>query len=431
MITLCENCGSGSKDYWAAEVRISHEEWGEIRRTAVELLTKRGQKFAAKLLEILNFSVHKGENNFDDEFNILYRKVDVDDYLKFEHYSKSRNHRNAFKQIADTITETGLYIRFIGVDLKKSDEPSPGNDPSLTTDSVSVEATSTPASINRDGMKTFYADDTYAKASKEDQDWSIHLFGGIAVDRENEPAFIDAIRKVKSQYTDKNMPIKWNFKDEKIKEKFKESKREEEYNNMLSKSSEWRLEIFRVVNKFDYQIIVSCIEAFPCNKKKRASLKKEINTYCFVNILERLALDAKKDHKFYQCVLDWPSEGDSHPFDDGYFKLYHDGQMSSSLECYAGPLEKLGFSHSLHFTRCIRSPLMQFTDLVIGATRAHIECKIQDRSYSIGTKAVEIFYSHYRNNNGTIPGYGVVTPTGNKNFLEKIKKIFNKKVNKA
>jgi hypothetical protein len=74
---------------------------------------------------------------------------------------------------------------------------------------------------------------------------------------------------------------------------------------------------------------------------------------------------------------------------------------------------------------------MQLADLVLGATRDHIECKIQGRRSSVGTEAVEIFYDHYRNLNGNVPRYGVIASTGNERFAKHISEIFKQKANKS
>lgn len=280
-------------------------------------------------------------------------------------------------------------------------------------------------------MHILYADDTYAKASKEDEPRRIHLFGGVVVNRNVEEDIINEIRAVKDQYTHPNMPVKWNFKDTSIKKKYKEFSRESEHKKMLAASREWRLEIFRRINHLDYTIILSCIEAFSDDKKVIQQVKNELNTYCFENVLMRVGMDAKEIGGNWQCVLDWPPDNNSKPFDRGYYKLFHFGKASSPKPAICGSLDGLGFSHSLHFTRSNHSPLMQLADLVLGATRDHIECKIQGRESSVGSEAVNIFYDHYRNLSGNVPRYGVIASTSNVSLGKHISEIFIRKANKT
>jgi hypothetical protein len=278
-------------------------------------------------------------------------------------------------------------------------------------------------------IHTFYADDTYAKSSTADEPQAIHLFGGIVVSRDCEEAMIESIREVKKKYTHPNMPVKWNFKDNSIKKKYEEFGKVEDYKEMLSHSRDWRLEVFQRINEFNYTVVVSCIEAFSKDATTIQKIKNDLNTYCFENVLMRVGLDAKEIGGHWQCVLDWPPENNSKPFDSGYYQLFHTGKASSPKPAICGPLEKLGFSHSLHFTRTNHSPLMQLADLVLGATRDHIECRMQGRESSVGTEAVNIFYDHFRNQNGEVPRYGVIPSTGNQSLSRRVAEIFKRKAN--
>lgn len=278
-------------------------------------------------------------------------------------------------------------------------------------------------------IHTFYADDTYAKSSTADEPKAIHLFGGIVISRDCEDEMIESIRRVKKKYTHPNMPVKWNFKDNTIRKKYEEFGRDEDYREMLSHSRDWRLEIFQRISEFNFSIVVSCIEAFSKDATSIQKIKNDLNTYCFENVLMRVGLDAKAIGGHWQCVLDWPPDNNSKPFDSGYYRLFHTGKASSPAAAICGPLENLGFSHSLHFTRTNHSPLMQLADLVLGATRDHIECRMQGRESSVGTEAVEIFYDHFRNQNGEVPRYGVIASTGSQLLVQRIAEIFKQKAN--
>lgn len=279
-------------------------------------------------------------------------------------------------------------------------------------------------------MRTLYADDTYARSSKGEDQNRIHLFGGIVIGRSTEIEMIARIRKIKEQYTHANMPIKWNFRDTPIKKKYDEFKRATEYAAMLKASRAWRLDLFRSINDLEYQIVMACIEAFSTDKVSVQKAKNSLNTYCFENVLMRVGIDAKELGGEWQCVLDWPPDNDSKPFDSAYYQLFHYGKASSPKPAHCGPLEMLGFSHSLHFARSNHSPLLQLADLVLGATRDHIECQIQGRPSSVGSEAVDIFYNHFRNLKGDVPRFGVISSTGSPKLKGHIEKIFSRKVSK-
>jgi hypothetical protein len=103
--------GSGSGHYWVEGHALGEEEWAKRRGIAAMLLTKRGKTLAAKLLETCGFEIRVGANDFGDEFSALFRPVGLDDYVEYESYSRSLEHRSAFKDIAQTLTELGLLAQ--------------------------------------------------------------------------------------------------------------------------------------------------------------------------------------------------------------------------------------------------------------------------------------------------------------------------------
>ena len=131
--------GSGDPSYSAEGPVLKEEDWDKRRAVAVALLTKRGNTLAAKLLETCGFSICQGANGWHDEFLVLFRTVGLDDYVEFEGYSRSPEHRRAFEDIAKTLTELGLFIRFVGVELVTELSPQPVTTPSPKAMSVAVE----------------------------------------------------------------------------------------------------------------------------------------------------------------------------------------------------------------------------------------------------------------------------------------------------
>lgn len=198
-------------------------------------------------------------------------------------------------------------------------------------------------------MNTFFLDDTYGKPSPDYPVSRFHLFGGIIVTHEAELAIIEQMRAVKSAYTHPNLPIKWNFRDNKIQDRYKRFQREHEYQKMLVESKTWRSQLFQKINDIPYTILVSCIESFSHDKVGIIKLKKELNTYCFEMVLMRAGWDAKERGGKWQCILDWPPDEDPTPFNRGYYNLYHSGKSSAGITSHCGSLEKAGFSHSLLF----------------------------------------------------------------------------------
>jgi hypothetical protein len=137
MLTLYH--GSGSGHYWVEGNALGEEEWAKRRGVAIRLLSKRGKPIAASLLETSDFEIRVGGNDFADEFSVVYRAVGLDDYVEFESYSRSPEHRSAFKHIAETLIELGIFVRFIGVELVVNPSPQPVSAPKPKVTSATVE----------------------------------------------------------------------------------------------------------------------------------------------------------------------------------------------------------------------------------------------------------------------------------------------------
>ena len=73
--------GSGSSEIDLLERSMPQPEWSRLKAVAVELLRARGQEQAAEFLEEQAFELHNGTNGFGDDFELLYMKVPMQQYL--------------------------------------------------------------------------------------------------------------------------------------------------------------------------------------------------------------------------------------------------------------------------------------------------------------------------------------------------------------
>ncbi len=274
-------------------------------------------------------------------------------------------------------------------------------------------------------MKTFYADDTYLKSAKDDPVPRIHIFGGIIIDHSCEAALTARIRKIKERYTHPNMPIKWNLKDSSIKSVYEKWGRLDEYDALIKDSYTLRKDIATAISESEVRILVSCIEAYSDDREIIKDKKPELLRFLFENTLLQLAFDASADPDRWACVLDWPPGSEALPFDQAYYHLFHEGTTPSGVKSMKGALEPLGFAHSPFYARCNHSPLLQLADIIIGATREHIESVMQERASCLGSEVVGIFKKKFRTDSmGRITGYGVVPSGGNHRLKAHVQKAF-------
>lgn len=270
-------------------------------------------------------------------------------------------------------------------------------------------------------MKLFYADDTYAKEIKDDPFPRVNVFGGILIDKDFEPALLDIISEAKSKFTHPNLPIKWNFKDTLVKEKFDKFGRQEEYRLMLSQSNLWRKEIIERCSQIDYKIICGVVQSYSSDVKVVKRSKPELLKYAFENVLMRLGMDALDHQDQTIVILDWPPESNPQPFTEGYYRLFHQGKSSAGTALRSGKLADCKFFHTLLFAKCTHSPILQFTDLVLGAIKDYLEARFTNRQNLFAFEVFNLLQPKFRQSNGRVLGWGLIPPTGNTVFKEKLK----------
>jgi hypothetical protein len=136
MLTLYHGSGSGA--FRIGPALIDKDEWNKLKSGAEKLLIVRRFPRAADVLTKYPFRIFLGENDFGDEFSVIYAKVALPAYVELEEIHHAIGGRDIFGTIAKTITELGHYIRFVAVDLALDDAPDPvaNPNPAFTTDVV-------------------------------------------------------------------------------------------------------------------------------------------------------------------------------------------------------------------------------------------------------------------------------------------------------
>ena len=221
------------------------------------------------------------------------------------------------------------------------------------------------------------------------------------------------------------MPLKWNMRDDSIRKVYEKFDRRAEYEAMIKDSYAMRKALATAIAESDLRIVVSCIEAYSEDRGVVIEKKPELLRFLFENVLLQLAFDASGSPDRWACVLDWPTGNEAQPFDQAYYHLFHEGKTASGVKSMKGALEPLGFIHSPFYARCNHSPLLQLADIIVGATREHIEAVIQERTECLGSEVVAIIRKKFRcSYTGRIPGYGVVVSGGNLQLKSHVDRAF-------
>ena len=131
--------GSGSSEVELLYLSSLDKEFQLIKKDAAKVLRSRGGTLAAELLLSIDYSLYKGTNFFNDEFNVLVIYAHVDKYTEYYEMSSDQENLIAFKKIAKTITELGIFIRFIVVELESSNDEICVNTPVVENTTETVE----------------------------------------------------------------------------------------------------------------------------------------------------------------------------------------------------------------------------------------------------------------------------------------------------
>jgi hypothetical protein len=137
MIRLYQGSGSGEIDLLGHS--LPPEDWRTLRENVIRLLKARKAQLASELLTSIPFDLHDGTNSFGDEFSLLYLSTFLAQYVDLAERHEDPDSRQAFRQIAETITEVGPPIRFIAVALDTKAGPPPVTSPLLAVTSDAVE----------------------------------------------------------------------------------------------------------------------------------------------------------------------------------------------------------------------------------------------------------------------------------------------------
>jgi hypothetical protein len=133
--------GSGSQEVEVLDKVVPDQAWTLEKRNLVRLLSAKGYRQAAAILERTPFELRKGTNGFNDEFYVLYYHAPLDRYVTIANEYEKREVKLTYQLIAEVVTEIGYYIRFIVVDLDADSnvEVVPVATPSLEISSDSVQ----------------------------------------------------------------------------------------------------------------------------------------------------------------------------------------------------------------------------------------------------------------------------------------------------
>lgn len=235
------------------------------------------------------------------------------------------------------------------------------------------------------------------------------------------------MKSVKKDYTEEDMPFKYNIKD--VEEVYRKFDKNTDFEKIKAESSAWRKRIIQESLNFNYRIFISCIENLQADKKDQKEIKRDLSSFLFANTLMRVGIySSEMKLDYVQCILDWPEGNDSRPFDKEYYYAYNRGTNSDGQKYFCGSLKELHFDQTLYYARCHHSNMLQLADIIMGSTRDWMETELQKREYSIGKELTALFFPKLYGYPQKVLGYGLNVSSRNNNFKNFLKEIIAKNV---
>lgn len=115
MLVLYRAGGTGSFSMQGDSLTL--EKFHTLKHNVSRMLRARNRKQALGLLEVIPFEIKDAQNDWGDEFSVLYAETPLFQYEQLRKMQDDASSQEAFAQLAHTISEIGPYIRFIAVDL--------------------------------------------------------------------------------------------------------------------------------------------------------------------------------------------------------------------------------------------------------------------------------------------------------------------------
>src|SRR5271170_7450531 len=108
--------GGGAGDFSLDEVSAS-DHLSQCKHNVSDLLRVRGHRLALDLFSQLPWELQYASNGFNDEFSVLHAIVGLQEYELARAFSESREHKLAFRHIAETNVGQGfIYPAGVAVD---------------------------------------------------------------------------------------------------------------------------------------------------------------------------------------------------------------------------------------------------------------------------------------------------------------------------
>jgi hypothetical protein len=264
-----------------------------------------------------------------------------------------------------------------------------------------------------------YLDDNFLKFDPDEIQDDVFIFGGFVIDSSRLLSLRFEFAKLKAAYgISLELPIKYNLRDENIKEAFRTANESNALEEVISASDELRrgaLELLAV-----HKAVVICSATY--GYRDVATKKKVFYQWSFQNTLQRIGMmvlgketeiTLSEGSASVFVIVDWPP---NQLTDRSLFRLYERGYyygrgQTQTSKYLCGPLRKLGFYTTPFFSSAYHDPMLQLSDITVGAIKDFLNSCLNEKKVECKRTSdlfMPIVVTLFRKVNGEILKYGLV-----------------------
>jgi len=273
----------------------------------------------------------------------------------------------------------------------------------------------------------WYADNSYIHGIWGAKIEDILMFGGIALDKDAEKTISYIMENVKKPYKrESDFPVKWNMRD--LEKFYKKQGLADLHKVLLENSKEWRSQIFHKAVDIDFTIIIAIIKAHSKKREVIIEKKEMLTRYVFSDALMRVGHYVRETNaNNIEIILDWPEQKQPrYIFDEEYQSALIYGVTCENQKYHCGVLKKLGFSESIYFTSMKTCSVLQFSDLIVGATRKFIDLALEKEKDTFGFDCLKKLRMKLRGAPGNVVGRGLVIAPSTGDLRDRVAQYLTK-----
>lgn len=269
------------------------------------------------------------------------------------------------------------------------------------------------------GSIRFVCDATALMGPWGAQTEDVHVIGGFAIQEPRIPDLLARVRARKNELVgNPDVPVKWNLKD--LKKALACYGLTDQAPKLLAQSEDLRSLLLAELKTAEPVLFASAICSYSNKRKTIHATKPSLTSFSFSNLLQRLGLWVK-EHKpeAVRITLDWPESSARDPFVKEYLASWlPNGEAVSGNYC--GALCSLRFEPGISFGVTLLDPLLQLSDLIVGATKSFLCHALGNGPADYGVQQFFSLLPHFhRSASGTVIGCGlVISPTSLKDKVQ-------------